>query len=73
MNVSAVAFHSEGKWLVTASEDGTIKVWDLRYAPYFPRANVMAEPDFGPFTLGRPLYTGLTITVHRVCGTLQGS
>lgn len=30
-NVSAVAFHSEGKWLVTGSEDGTIKVWDLRY------------------------------------------
>ncbi|KAJ3517139.1 hypothetical protein NMY22_g14026 [Coprinellus aureogranulatus] len=29
-NVSAVAFHSEGKWLVTGSEDGTIKVWDLR-------------------------------------------
>ncbi|KAJ3551532.1 hypothetical protein NM688_g4649 [Phlebia brevispora] len=29
-NVTAVCFHSEGKWLVTGSEDGTIKIWDLR-------------------------------------------
>lgn len=29
-NVTAISFHSEGKWLVTGSEDGTIKVWDLR-------------------------------------------
>jgi G protein beta subunit-like protein len=31
MNVTSVCFHSEGKWLVTGSEDGTIKIWDLRY------------------------------------------
>ncbi|KAI5122908.1 hypothetical protein M0805_007586 [Coniferiporia weirii] len=29
-NVTAVSFHLEGKWVVTGSEDGTIKVWDLR-------------------------------------------
>jgi len=30
MNVTAVSFHNEGKWLVTGSEDGTIRIWDLR-------------------------------------------
>lgn len=33
-NVTSVSFHSEGKWLVTGSEDGTIKIWDLRYVPF---------------------------------------
>ena len=32
-NITSVCFHSEGKWLVTGSEDGTIKIWDLRYVP----------------------------------------
>ena len=32
-NVTSVSFHSEGKWLVTGSEDGTIKIWDLRSVP----------------------------------------
>lgn len=30
LNITSVAFHSEGKWLVTGSEDGNIKIWDLR-------------------------------------------
>ncbi|KAF9341836.1 TOR complex subunit lst8 [Linnemannia elongata] len=29
-NVTAVAFHCEGKWMVTASEDHTVKIWDIR-------------------------------------------
>ena len=27
MNVTSVSFHSEGKWLVTGGEDGTIRIW----------------------------------------------
>ncbi|KAH8829511.1 WD40 repeat-like protein [Flagelloscypha sp. PMI_526] len=30
MNVTSLCFHSECKWLATGSEDGTIKIWDLR-------------------------------------------
>ena len=29
-NVTGVAFHCEGQWMVTSSEDGTVKIWDTR-------------------------------------------
>ena len=29
-NITAVAFHCEGKWMVTSSEDGSVKIWDAR-------------------------------------------
>ncbi|EKG21902.1 hypothetical protein MPH_00822 [Macrophomina phaseolina MS6] len=29
-NITGVAFHCEGKWMVTSSEDGTVKIWDTR-------------------------------------------
>jgi G protein beta subunit-like protein len=28
--ITGVAFHCEGKWMVTSSEDGTVKIWDTR-------------------------------------------
>lgn len=29
-NITGVAFHCEGKWMVTSSEDHTVKIWDTR-------------------------------------------
>lgn len=29
-NVTAVGFQRDGKWLFSASEDGTVRIWDLR-------------------------------------------
>jgi G protein beta subunit-like protein len=29
-NVTAIGFHKEGKWLYSGSEDGSLKIWDLR-------------------------------------------
>lgn len=29
-NITGVAFHCEGKWMVTSSEDGSVKIWETR-------------------------------------------
>ncbi|KAJ3055222.1 TOR complex subunit lst8 [Rhizophlyctis rosea] len=42
-NVTAVAFQSAGRWIVTGSEDGTIKIWDVR-APGIQRDYELKAP-----------------------------
>lgn len=33
-NVTAVGFEQHGRWMYTGSEDGTVKIWDLRAGGY---------------------------------------
>ncbi|EEP80944.1 hypothetical protein UREG_05786 [Uncinocarpus reesii 1704] len=53
-NVTGVAFHCEGKWMVTSSEDGTVKVWETRsgslqrnYNHKSPVNDVVIHPNQG--------------------------
>ena len=53
-NVTGVAFHCEGKWMVTSSEDGTVKIWDTRagtvqrnYSHGCPVNDVVIHPNQG--------------------------
>ncbi|KAH8156729.1 hypothetical protein CIB48_g11515 [Xylaria polymorpha] len=53
-NITGVAFHCEGKWMVTSSEDGTVKVWETRsgtiqrsYNHGFAANDVVIHPNQG--------------------------
>lgn len=53
-NVTGVGFHCEGKWMVTSSEDGTVKIWDTRsgtvqrnYTHGSPVNDVVIHPNQG--------------------------
>ncbi|KAJ5226894.1 uncharacterized protein N7469_006900 [Penicillium citrinum] len=58
-NITGVAFHCEGKWMVTSSEDGTVKVWDTRtgslqrnYMHRAPVNDVVIHPNQGELISG---------------------
>ncbi|TPX14411.1 uncharacterized protein E0L32_005375 [Thyridium curvatum] len=53
-NITGVAFHCEGKWMVTSSEDGTVKIWETRsgtiqrsYDHGSPANDVVIHPNQG--------------------------
>ncbi|KAK7754776.1 TOR complex subunit lst8 [Diatrype stigma] len=53
-NITGVAFHCEGKWMVTSSEDGTVKIWETRsgsvqrsYSHGSPANDVVIHPNQG--------------------------
>jgi G protein beta subunit-like protein len=53
-NVTGVGFHCEGKWMVTSSEDGSVKIWDTRtglvqrdYQHGSPVNDVVIHPNQG--------------------------
>lgn len=53
-NITGVAFHCEGKWMVTSSEDGTVKIWETRsgtiqrsYNHNSPANDVVIHPNQG--------------------------
>lgn len=53
-NITGVAFHCEGKWMVTSSEDNTVRVWDTRsgaiqrsYNHDHPVNDVVIHPNQG--------------------------
>ncbi|KAI1004936.1 Target of rapamycin complex subunit wat1 [Podosphaera aphanis] len=53
-NITGVAFHCEGKWMVTSSEDGFVKIWETRsgavqrsYNHGCPVTDVVIHPNQG--------------------------
>ncbi|KAJ3130968.1 TOR complex subunit lst8 [Physocladia obscura] len=53
-NVTALGFQSAGRWIVTGSEDGSIKIWDIRspnvqrdYQLKAPVTDVIIHPNQG--------------------------
>ncbi|QKX56119.1 uncharacterized protein TRUGW13939_03219 [Talaromyces rugulosus] len=58
-NITGVAFHCEGRWMVTSSEDCTVKVWDTRsgglqrnYVHKAPVNDVVIHPNQGELISG---------------------
>ena len=69
-NITAAGFQREGKWMYTGSEDGTIKIWDLRapgcqreYESGSPLNTVMLHPNQAELTRAVTLILILTLTL----------
>ena len=67
-NITAAGFQREGKWMYTGSEDGTIKIWDLRapgcqreYESGSPLNTVMLHPNQAELTRALTLILILTL------------
>lgn len=60
-NVTAIGFQKDSKWMFSGSEDGTVKIWDLRapgcqreYASRGAVNTVVLHPNQGELISGKP-------------------
>ena len=63
-NVTAIGFQKDSKWMFSGSEDGTVKIWDLRapgcqreYASRGAVNTVVLHPNQGELISGTPELT----------------
>lgn len=79
-NVTAIGFQKDSKWMFSGSEDGTVKIWDLRapgcqreYASRGAVNTVVLHPNQGELISGipglaaAPLSKTLPFKNHRAC------
>jgi G protein beta subunit-like protein len=59
-NVTALAYSAKGKWIVTGSEDGTVKVWDTRWVI----RRRLLDVNTAGLTPDPPWFNGITSTTH---------
>lgn len=60
-NVTAVAFHREHRWIMSASEDGQIRIWDLRTSQCQREIHNSVAPSHGLFSAGRAPITAAVL------------
>ena len=74
-NVTAVGFQKDSKWMFSGSEDGTVKIWDLR-APGFQREyasrggvnSVVLHPNQGELISGAEVCLPSVIAAETASG-----
>lgn len=67
-NVTAIGFQKDSKWMFSGSEDGTVKIWDLRapgcqreYASRGAVNTVVLHPNQGELISGMPELTSVPL------------
>lgn len=63
-NITAVGFHRDGKWMFSGSEDGTVKVWDIRWVGREPPRLLARTPSLPSLLTPAPQRQELPARLH---------